>query len=93
MTYDNHLSLCIPRIEDGITEKYIRDIFTTLDIGSIRTIIIKKANKKNSRKVFINLNHWNTNKTSETIKTRLNNNLPVNIMYSMPWYWKIKYAY
>ena len=95
MSYANHspIALCIPRVEDGITEQFVRDIFSVLDIGVIKSIVIRKTNKTNGRKVFINLINWNTNETAEKIKYRLTNNLSVNIMYQIPWYWKLKLAY
>ncbi len=95
MPYRDHtpIALCIPRVEDGITENFVRDIFSTLDIGIIKSIVIRKTNKINGRKAFINLVSWNTNETAEKIKTRLTNDMAVNIMYQIPWYWKLKLAY
>jgi len=87
------IALCIPRIEEGITKEFVGDIFKTLDIGDIKSIDFKKTNKSTGRKVFINMYRWKTNETAEKIKSRLNNGLPVNIMYQIPWYWKLKLAY
>ena len=87
------IALCIPRIEDGITDRFVKDIFTTLDVGEIKSVVIRKANKTNARKAFINLYSWNTNEIAQRIKMRLKEDLPVNIMYKIPWYWKLKLAY
>ena len=87
------LSLCIPRLEDGVTENTISDIFEKLNIGIIKNIKIVNNPKKNARKAFINISKWKNNSISENIKTRLNEQLPVNIMYCAPWFWKLKYAY
>ena len=87
------IALCIPRIEDGITDRFVKDIFTELELGEIKSVVFRKANKTNARKAFINLYSWNTNEIAQRIKTRLKADLPVNIMYKIPWYWKIKLAY
>ena len=89
----SQVALCIPRVEDGITETYVREIFTSLNIGVIKSIIICKTNKANGRKAFINLTSWNTNEIAKKIRYRLTNDLSVNIMYQIPWYWKLKLAY
>ena len=98
MPYSNgsHIALCIPRVEEGVTETFIRDIFTALNIGDIHSVILCKANrgsKMTGRKVFINLTNWNTNENAKKIRHRLANNMSVNIMYQIPWYWKLKLAY
>tara|TARA_B100001250_G_C19765304_1_gene774460 strand:+ start:1340 stop:1633 length:294 start_codon:yes stop_codon:yes gene_type:complete len=89
----NNIALCIPRIEEGITAEFVREIFKSLDIGDIKSIDLRKTNKSNGRKAFINMYKWNTTATAEKIKYRLNNDLSVNIMYKIPWYWKLKLAY
>ncbi|MHA2082408.1 MAG: hypothetical protein ACXABD_01505 [Candidatus Thorarchaeota archaeon] len=89
----SQVALCIPRVEDGITETFVREIFTSLNIGAIKSIVICKANKVNGRKAFINLTSWNTSDVAKKIKYRLTNDLSVNIMYQIPWYWKLKLAY
>lgn len=87
------LSLCIPRIESGITTEYITAVFTSLDIGIIKNVTLKHATKSNGSKAFINFRSWNKNETADKIKHRLENNEPVNIMYQIPWYWKLKITY
>lgn len=86
-------SLCIPRIESGITEQFVREIFMSMNIGTIKSIYIKNANKSNGKKAFITLTSWNNTQTAKKIKTRLENDQSVNIMYKIPWYWKLKISY
>ena len=95
MPYKNKtpVALCIPRIEEGITENFVRDIFSTLDIGVISSIVICKTNNSSGRKAFINLTGWKDNNIAKRVKYRLANDLAVNIMYKVPWYWKLKLAY
>ena len=92
-TTKTSVALCIPRIEDGITEKFVQEIFSTLDIGIVKSIIICKTNNSSGRKAFINLAGWKDNNTAKRVKYRLANDLAVNIMYKIPWYWKLKLAY
>ena len=95
MPYTNQtpVALCIPRIEEGITENFVREIFSALDIGTIKSIIICKTNNSSGRKAFINLTGWKDNSNAKRVKYRLANDLAVNIMYQIPWYWKLKLAY
>ena len=84
-------SICIPRIEEGITESYIKSIFEKLNLGVLKNIKIQQGKlEKSERHVFINYYKWHDNPNSINIRTRLKNNLPVNLMYSVPWFWKLK---
>ena len=85
-------ALCVPRVEPGITERFIGDIFASLDIGEIKSVSIRK-NSNNMRKAFINLSAWNNTEKSLYIQKRLKQDLPVNVMYQIPWYWKLKLAF
>jgi hypothetical protein len=93
MPYPTSVALCIPRVEDGVTDAFIREVFTTLDIGDIRSVVVKRANKASARKAFINLRGWGTGAKAQLIRERLSAGFAVNIMYRVPWYWKLKLAY
>ena len=84
--------LCIPRITNDITYGFIKFVFEKLNIGTIKSIRIF-ASKQGEKKVIIDFKNWNGSELATSIKTRLDNEEPVNIMYQTPWFWKIKYAY
>ena len=84
--------LCIPRITSDINYGFIKFVFEKLNIGTIKTIRIF-ASKTGEKKVIIDYKNWNESTRAKSIKTRLDNEEPVNIMYQTPWFWKIKYAY
>ena len=84
-------SICIPRIEEGINERCINSVFEKLNLGILKSIKIQQGKiEKSERHVFINYYKWHNNPNSNTIRHRFKNNLPVNLMYSIPWFWKLK---
>ena len=91
-SYENYNpSICIPRIEEGINESYIKSVFEKLNLGILKSIKIQQGKlEKSERHVFINYYKWHNNPNSNTIRQRFKNNLPVNLMYSIPWFWKLK---
>lgn len=83
MTY----STCIARVFFNIRESRIRGVFRTLKCGEIERIdMIKKVgrDKKNFWCVFI---HWKT--LSEEVRSALDKNETVTIVYDDPWFWKM----
>ena len=88
---DYNPSMCIPRIEEGVNEQYIRAVFEKLNLGILKNIKIQQGKlEKNERHVFINYYRWHDNVNSNNIRTRFKHNQPVNLMYSVPWFWKLK---
>ena len=84
-------SICIPRIEEGINESYIKTVFEKLNLGILKSIKIQQGKlEKSERHVFINYYKWHNNPNSNIIRQRFKNNMPVNLMYSIPWFWKLK---
>ena len=72
-----------PRLTD--TQRDICDVVIRMTYGwhqisaeISNTVFIRKTNKSNGRKAFINMYRWNTTATAEKIKFRLNNDLSVN---------------
>ena len=90
-TSEYNPSICIPRIEDGINETYIRNIFERLNLGILKSIKIQQCKlEKSERHVFINYYKWHDNEKSNVIRSRFKSEKPVNLMYSVPWFWKLK---
>lgn len=82
-------NICIPRMENNIDKKQIFNIFKKLNIGYIEKIIeIPLKNDNEYKRVIIKIK-WNNNEETQKIKTRLQNGEPVNIVYELPWFWKI----
>ena len=81
--------ICIPRMENSITRKTIYDIFKKLDIGKIERITENTLKSDQSYKRIILKMNWNNTEQAKNIKSRLENNEPVNIIYELPWYWRL----
>jgi len=92
--YENP-SLCIPRVNEKITEKEIRRVIEEINIGKIARIDIMKINKSvkgiqyKFKSVFIHFYNWNKNDNAEQAKNRLLNGKDIKVIYQDPWFWKI----
>ena len=93
MDNQNIKTLCIPRVNFGITEPFVRNIFNSLNIGVIGRIdLIKKQNEKGGQqfiRIFVHINKWYNNETSNMAKERLLNGKDIKIIYDDPWFWKV----
>ena len=93
MTNHNIPSLCIPKVDKGIREKDIREVFKKLNFGLVERIDIvswKTNTHTNTNKfcrVFIHFNTWN--ESAEELRINLLNGDTYNIVYNFPWYWKV----
>lgn len=82
-------SICIPRMDNGIKREQIFDIFRKLNIGYIERISeIPLKNDMEHKRVIIKLK-WNDMEKTKIIKNRLKNGEPVNIVYELPWFWRV----
>jgi hypothetical protein len=81
--------ICIPRMENNRDRNFIYKIFRKIDIGKIERITenILKTDPEYKR-VIIKLK-WNNTEKANEIRMRLYNNQPVNIVYEIPWFWKL----
>lgn len=88
---DTQPSLCIPKIEKGIRQHEIIDVFKKLNFGIIDRIDMvswkKNISDNNFIRVFIHFKSWNN--SAEDIRKDLLNGGCYNIVYSFPWFWKI----
>jgi hypothetical protein len=88
----NNLSLCIPRVFPNITWKRVKDVFEELGLGQVdRVDMINKSNEKGEqfKRVFIHFKHWNNNKATNAVKTKLESGDFVKVVYDDPWFWKV----
>jgi hypothetical protein len=81
--------ICIPRMENSRDRNFIYKIFRKIDIGKIERITenILKTDPEYKR-VIIKLK-WNNTEKANEIRSRLYTNQPVNIVYEIPWFWKL----
>jgi len=89
---DEISKICIPRMSTEINRKSIYNVFYKLNIGTIERIFENqlKANEKFKR-IILKIK-WNKTVMARQIQDRLRNQLPVNIVYEMPWFWKVVLA-
>ena len=82
-------SICIPKMEKTIRREKIFNTFRKLNIGYIERITeIPLKNDKEYKRVIIRLK-WNETEQSKVIQSRLINSEPINIVYELPWFWKV----
>lgn len=84
-----NISICIPRVFDGIRVSFIANIFQhELNVGRIKKIDVVKNNDNNFKKVFIHFDEWYNTEKSNTIKQKLLDGKIIKIVYDNPWFWK-----
>jgi hypothetical protein len=81
--------ICIPRMERTIRREFIFNILRKLNIGYIERINeIPLKNEVTHKRVIIRIK-WNSTETSKMIQQRFESNQHVNIVYELPWFWKL----
>jgi hypothetical protein len=83
------IDICIPRMENSIKRDQIFRTLQKLKIGYIERITEIPLKKEDGYKRVIIKIKWNNTEQSKTIQTRLKNEEPVNIVYDMPWFWRL----
>ena len=81
--------ICIPRMDQTITRQTIFDTFKKLNIGRIERITENPLKNNPEYKRVILRIKWNNTTQSVKIKNRLENSKPVNIVYELPWFWRV----
>lgn len=83
-------SVCIPRVESTMSRNYIEKIIYNMNIGYIERLNeFPLRNDPNHKRIIMKI-RWNTNNIkTNTILSHLNEMGSVNLVYDMPWYWKI----
>jgi len=83
-------SICITRVESSMSRNYIEKIIYNMNIGYIERLNEFPLRNDPSHKRIIMKIRWNTtNMKTNKILSQLNDLGSVNLVYDMPWYWKI----
>ena len=88
------LSLFIPRVFPSVTEKNMKDIFHSQQLGDVaRVDFVEKIDKfgKKYKNAYIHFNQWYSNKTAEEFRARVcaHPGAQARIVYDDPWYWTV----
>jgi 5S rRNA maturation endonuclease (ribonuclease M5) len=87
---NEQLEICIPRVSASIPRKQISNLFIQLNIGYIGRIIENPLRSDPKYKRVIIQVKWDNNKElAKKIQETLQENKHMNIVYDMPWFWKI----
>ena len=79
-------TLCLPKIDYGVSKKQLYEIFNKHNFGVINKIDLITIS--NSKRAFIHYKNWNNNEKNNKIKSFLDEGLDIKIIYSFPWFWK-----
>ena len=88
------VSLFIPRVFPSVTEKKMKDIFHSQQIGDVERVdFIEKTDKfgKKYKNAYLHFNQWYSNKTSDGFRARVcaHPGAQARIVYDDPWYWTV----
>ena len=88
------LSLFIPRVFPSVTEKNMKDIFHSQQLGDVERVdFVEKIDKfgKKYKNANIHFNQWYSNKTAEGFRARVcaHPGAQARIVYDDPWYWTV----
>ena len=83
-------SVCIPRINSTMSRNYIENTFDRMKVGHIEKMYEIPLHKDPSHnRVIIKMN-WDTrNDKTKEILSHMKSFGSVNLVYDMPWYWKM----
>lgn len=83
-------SICIPRVDVKMSRNYIEDVIYNMKIGSIEKMNEIPLRKDPSHKRVIMKIRWDTsNLKTKQILNQMKDAGSVNLVYNMPWYWKV----
>lgn len=91
-TFDNKLSLCIPRVvSEWANKDLIITKFQTLNIGVVKRVDFVEKTSANHVKyytAFIHFEQWEDNQATRNIQYKiLNEENSARLVYDEPWYW------
>ena len=83
-------SICIPRVDSTMSRNYIENIIDNMKIGSIEKINeIPLRKDPNHKRVIMKIKWYTTNVKTKQILSQIKEKGSVNLVYDMPWYWKV----
>lgn len=80
--------ICIPRANTCINETQIREVFHSLNIGTIQNTRILENKKNNTSFIIIYFDTWFDNERSKKIRFLLNSGNCFKVIYDFPSFWK-----
>jgi len=94
-------SICIPRVDNWVTDEYVRKIFNEVFFGKdydvsndciIGIDLIPRTNERGEsyKRAFIHFKNWDEidSAAAVSVRQRLNNGETIKIMHNNPSYWK-----
>ena len=92
MTFDDKLSLCIPRVvSEWANKDLITNKFQSLNIGTIKRVDFVEKSSANGIKyyvAFLHFEQWEDNQATRNIQYKiLNEETSARLVYDEPWYW------
>ena len=92
MTFDNKLSLCIPRVvTEWANKELIINKFQALNIGHINRVDLVEKISANGIKyymAFLHFEEWEDNAATRNIQYKIQNEENnARLVYDEPWYW------
>lgn len=92
ITFDNKLSLCIPRVvSEWANKELIINKFQSLDIGMINRVDFVEKTSATGVKyymAFLHFEEWEDNSATRNIQYKiLNEDNSARLVYDEPWYW------
>jgi hypothetical protein len=83
------MTLCIPRVDSNISKDYIYNVLGKLKVGLISKLTeIPIKNQEGFKRIIFNIK-WERNEKSNDIRDIIDSRGTFNIVYNMPWFWKI----
>lgn len=83
------MTLCIPRVDSNISKDYIYNVLGKLKVGLISKLTeIPIKNQEGFKRIIFNIK-WESNEKSNDIRDIIDSRGTFNIVYNMPWFWKI----
>ena len=83
----NNVSICIPKVNKGITKPFIYKTINSYCLGKIKKInLIRKPD--NTQRAYIHYAYLNNNPKALYVKELLETKKDFKIIYNAPWYWK-----
>lgn len=88
-TIDQELSVCIYGVKEKYAnEKYIKNLFSKLDIADVYFVQIERNIYNNNYNAFIYINKWHQNVMVENLQKKIiDKNLDARLVYDDPHYW------
>jgi hypothetical protein len=87
---NSDIIICIPRIEASISNDYVSRVFTKLRIGAVQKVTDVPLRSDNEyKRMFLKIKWDLSQENGAIIYNLLKSGNTANIVYEMPWFWKI----